>query len=154
MSELKEHLFMPCCQLQESAKLADSVTIVKSYYDKSEVDKVLAEKDKYIEKLKDSIGIILKSKTEQIMDEVLENVIIYGDGFVPVEYAMKLVAEIRHYKHKWLLAMAEWCNSEMGRETFACFRPRHTKEVWREEHKYWAKWRKIWFELYKKFKEE
>ena len=60
---------------------------------------------------------------------------------------------ILHHKCKRCLAMAEWCNSEMGRETFACFRPRHTKEVWREEHKYWAKWRKIWFELYIKFKE-
>jgi hypothetical protein len=59
---------------------------------------------------------------------------------------------IAHNKYKRCLAMAEWCNSEMGRETFACFRPRHTKEVWREEHKYWAKWRKIWFELYKKLK--
>jgi hypothetical protein len=60
---------------------------------------------------------------------------------------------IAHHKRKRCLAMAEWCNSEMGRETFACFRPRNTKEVWREEHKYWAKWRKIWFGLYKKFKE-
>ena len=57
-----------------------------------------------------------------------------------------------HQKYKRCLAMAEWCNSEMVRETFACFRPRHTKEVWREEHKYWAKWRKIWFKLCKKFK--
>ena len=59
---------------------------------------------------------------------------------------------IAHHKYKRCLAMAEWCNSEMGRETFACFRPRSTKEVWREEHKYWYKWRKIWFKLYKKLK--
>lgn len=57
-----------------------------------------------------------------------------------------------HQKHKRCLAMAEWCNSEMGRETFACFRPRNTKEVWREEHKYWAKWRKRWLELAGMFK--
>lgn len=50
-------------------------------------------------------------------------------------------------------SMAEWCNSGMVVETFACFRPRSTKEAWREEHKYWAKWRKIWFELAMKFKE-
>ena len=68
------------------------------------------------------------------------------------EYAMQLYNEARHQKFMRCLAMAEWCNSEMGRETFACFRPRSTKEVWREEHKYWYKWRKIWFELYKKFK--
>jgi len=69
--------------------------------------------------------------------------------YYPKSEADKVIA--RH-KYKRCLAMAEWCNSEMGRETFACFRPRHTKEVWREEHKYWAKWRKIWFELYKKLK--
>ena len=61
--------------------------------------------------------------------------------------------QLRHNKYKRCLAMAEWCNSEMVVETFACFRPRRTKEVWREENKYWAKWRKIWFELAMKFKE-
>ena len=58
-----------------------------------------------------------------------------------------------HQKYKRCLAMAEWCNSGMVVETFACFGPRSTKEVWREEHKYWDKWRKIWFELAMKFKE-
>ena len=42
--------------------------------------------------------------------------------------------ELRHNKYKRCLAMAERCNSEMRRETYACFRPRHAKEVWREEH--------------------
>jgi hypothetical protein len=60
---------------------------------------------------------------------------------------------IARHKYKRCLAMAEWCNSGMVVETFACFRPRSTKEVWREEHQYWAKWRKIWFELAMKFKE-
>ena len=41
---------------------------------------------------------------------------------------------IAHLKRKRCLAMAERCNSEMRRETYACFRPRHAKEVWREEH--------------------
>lgn len=59
----------------------------------------------------------------------------------------------RRRKYKQCVAMAEWCNSEMGREPFACFRPRGTKELWREGHNYWAKWRKIWFELAQKFKE-
>ena len=107
------------------------------------------------------------------MDEVIEAIEKY-QGLVPLvydietmvldearpqdmPYAVYLKREadkvIAHQKYKRCLALAEWCNSEMGRETFACFRPRHTKEVWREEHKYWAKWRKIWFELYIKFKE-
>lgn len=70
------------------------------------------------------------------------------------DYYLKSEADkvIARHKYKRCLAMAEWCNSEMWRETFACFRPRNTKEVWRYEHKYWAKWRKIWFKLYKKLK--
>ena len=71
-----------------------------------------------------------------------------------VVYSKSEVDEvIAHHKYKRCLAMAEWCNSGMVVETFACFRPRSTKEVWREEHKYWAKWRKIWFELTKHYKE-
>jgi hypothetical protein len=97
-------------------------------YLKSEADKVIAE---------------LKADYKEACDRLQTANIIKDEQ----------LAATRHQKYKRCLAMAEWCNSEMGRETFACFRPRHTKEVWREEHKYWAKWRKIWFELYIKFKE-
>ena len=80
------------------------------FYLKYEADKVIAEKDVEIEKHKESIGKLLKSITEQIMDEVLEKVVVYGEGFVPVEHAMKLVAELRHHKRKRCLAEAyvEW----------------------------------------------
>ena len=90
----------------ESALKAGYIKVVN----KSEADNVIAEKDKEIAKLKESIGKLLKSKTEQIMDEVLEKVVIYGEGFVPVEHAMKLVAELRHNKYKRCLAEAyvEW----------------------------------------------
>ena len=104
-------------------------------YDVDEMDIYIAEKDKEIAELK----------------EFIEN--YRFDNKNMLHKIMKQDAELRHHKYKRCLAMAEWCNSEMGRETFACFRPRHTKEVWREEHEYWAKWRKIWFKLYKKFKE-
>ena len=43
MSELKEHLFVPYSELQEGDELTDAITIAKSYYLKSEADKVIAE---------------------------------------------------------------------------------------------------------------
>ena len=48
MSELKEHLFVPYSELQEGDELTDAITIAKSYYLKSEADKVIADKDKVI----------------------------------------------------------------------------------------------------------
>ena len=147
-------------------------------YLKSEADKVIAEKDAEIEKLKQEIERLKQEKfvieqykpiqpIELLKPRIMENGCEYylaGEVRMCIEQVARQIAEsnsvykeldtiLKHQKYKRCLAMAEWCNSEMGRETFACFRPRHTKEVWREEHKYWAKWRKIWFELYIKFKE-
>ena len=130
MSELKAYI-----------GLHPSDHTITEYYFKSEVDKVIVE---------------LKAQKAQAEDDCAYWKMNEGNASNAMheteEYAMQLYNEARHHKYKRCLAMAEWCNSEMGRETFACFRPRHTKEVWREEHKYWAKWRKIWFELYKKLK--
>ena len=110
-------------------------------YNKSEADKVIAEKDKEIARLKDSIGKLLKAKTEQVMDEVFQRCIIYGDGFVPVEHAMRLVAELRHQKYKRCLAMAEKCEAWIRLDVS----PRHT-------HRF-IRWYKIWLKLAEKFKE-
>ena len=52
MSELKEHLFVPYSELQEGDELTDAFTIAKSYYLKSEADKVIAEKDKELRRHK------------------------------------------------------------------------------------------------------
>ena len=43
MSELKEHLFVPYSELQQGDELTDAITIAKSYYLKSEADKVIAD---------------------------------------------------------------------------------------------------------------
>ena len=111
MSELKSYI----------APTADG-TGLADYYLKSEADKVIAELEEShkkevgqllieIVKLKDSLGKLLKSKTEQVMDEVLQKCLIYGEGFVPAEHAMRLVAELRHNKYKRCLAMAWWCEA-------------------------------------------
>lgn len=102
------------------------------YCRKDEADKVITEKDKLIAELKE---IDSKNRSAYYKDLAM------------------MAKDVEHHKYKRCLAMAERCNSEMRRETYACFRPRHAKEVWREEHEYWDKWRKIWFELAKKFKE-
>lgn len=113
-------------------------------YDAEEVDAVLAEKDKEIRKLKDSLGKLLKAKTEQIMDEVIQKTLIYGEGFVPVEHAMKLVAETRHHKYKRCFKMSRWCVSMM------VFNSKYgTDKKWH----HFKKWHKRWLELAEKFKE-
>ena len=52
MSELKEHLFVPYSELQEGDELTDAITIAKSYYLKSDADKVIAELKNENERLK------------------------------------------------------------------------------------------------------
>lgn len=108
------------------------------FYLKSEADKVIANRDYEIEELKKSIGKLLKAKTEQVIDEVLQRCLIYGEGFVPVEHAMRLVADIRLQKYKRCLAMARWCN-RMFSITFG-------------KERYWQKWNHRWLELAEKFK--
>lgn len=112
------------------------------FYMKSEVDKVIVE---------------LKAQKAQAEDDCAywktqarKNAV---DNVVMAKQRAEALKRERRRKNKQCVAMAEWCNSEMGREAFACFRPRGTKELWREGHNYWAKWRKIWFELAQKFKE-
>ena len=111
----------------------------RAVYDKSEADKVISD-------LEESH----KMEVEQLLIEIVE---MKKACKSKDEWCLHTLKRERHRKYKQCVAMAEWCNSEMGRETFACFRPRGTKELWREEHNYWAKWRKIWFELAQKFKE-
>ena len=81
---------------------------------KSEVDNVIAEKDKMIADLKDSVREALESarkllnaKTEQVMDEVFQKCLIYGEGFVPVKHAASLAAEIVNLRRALWLARAE-----------------------------------------------
>lgn len=110
-------------------------------YKKSEVDKVIENKDKEIASLKDSIGKLLKAETEQVIDEVLQRCIIYGEGFVPVEHAMRLVAELRHQKYKRCLDKAKYWVAVF----YQSVDDRHRRSA--EKHHY------EWLELAKQFKE-
>ena len=76
-----------------------------------EKDKVISNKDNEIKKLKQSISKLLKIDTEKVLNEVMQKTIIYGEGFIPVEQAMKLISELNQQKYKLCLVMAnEWRN--------------------------------------------
>ena len=132
MSELKAETIVP-----------QGTTVTLQMYPKAETDKVIAELEESHKKEVEQLLIEIAELQKQVHD--------YAQCLYVIQ--ARADKESRHSKYKRSLAMAEWCNSGMVVETFACFRPRSTKEVWREEHKYWAKWRKIWFELAKHYKE-
>ena len=114
------------------------------YYLKSKADKVIANRDCEIKKLKDTISQLLKARTEEIIHEVVQKTLIYGEGFIRVEDAMKLIAELRHNKYKRCLAMVRYC---------------HESAMWLEEYgvtksaTFMLRWEKRWLELAEKFKE-
>ena len=99
-------------------------------YLKSEVDKVLAEKDTEIAKLKVHrfVGA----------DEVRPVATIGNDFYIKSE-ADKVIA---HNKYKRCLAMAKWCN-----DRWADIATPYCKSVW------YRKWELRWLELAEKFKE-
>ena len=78
-SEPKEHLFVPYSELQEGDELTDAFTIAKSYYLKSEADKVIADKDAEIADLieknkrlanKDMINALHRGNSEALANAV------------------------------------------------------------------------------------
>jgi len=146
MSELKEHIF---CDIDEVFPRGYCGPLLSNearpYYLKSEADKVIADMDCEIKKLKDSLDTLLKAKTEQIIHEVIQKTLIYGEGFIRVEDAMKLITELWHHKYKRCLAMAGRCRLRarwFGDNAF------YKKEQWA------LKWHRRWLELADKFKDK
>ena len=149
MSDLKpfnsERIYWAVEQVErEAGDIADLHLDDNTFYLKSEADKVIADMDCEIKKLKDSLDTLLKAKTEQIIHEVIQKTLIYGEGFIRVEDAMKLIAEIRHIKYKRCLAMASKCR----------LRARWYGDMDFYKKEQWAlKWHRRWLELAEKFKE-
>ena len=111
------------------------------FYLKSEADKEIKNKDYEIKELKKSIGKLLKTDIEQVMNEVIQNTLIYGNSFVPVEHAMRLVSELRHHKYKRCLAMAKLCQWKMGVFIYK-----------KEKSNFYHRWHKRWIAIAEKFK--
>ena len=102
-------------------------------YLKSEADKVIAEKDKEIDFLKESIDELQKA-TDFAWSKV-----------------NAMYDELRHHKYKRCLAMARWCeNAILGWMGY--------KESYSSHQQYikvmlFTKWHKRWLEIAEKFKE-
>lgn len=168
MSELttidSERIYWAVEQVERKVGDIDELHLDENeFYLKSEADKVIAGLEDRLRHYPMMVALLESDKKKiaeledklQAADKQIENLINSASSIMLAQDRVNddKCAELRHQEYKRCLAMTELCNSEMVRETFACFRPRHSKEVWREEHKYWAKWRKRWLELAEKFKE-
>ncbi len=101
----------------------------QSYYLKSEVDALLAEKDAEIVKLND------KALQYKVLDK---------EHCRDLNTQEKFFAEkICHHKYKRCLAMANWCSAELGMLV----------STWESKIKHYKKWQRRWLELAEKFKE-
>jgi len=121
------------------------------FYLKYEADNVIADKDKEIDQLKKSIGRLLKARTEDVIQEVISRCLIYGEGFIPVEHGMRLVAAVRHQKYKRCLSMAKWCDEVM----MSCeLRGYAVHRIWANRHQWAMRWKYRWLELAEKFKDK
>lgn len=125
MSELKEHLFVECdeCIREYRGPLSNEM---RSYYIKSEADKVIAEKDKEIEEQKRLRDMALAS-----MPNVL-----------------KVMKIIQHHKYKRCLKMAELCRAKRD-EIIA----RTPTLILNHPTEYLTRWENRWMELAEKIKE-
>ena len=107
----------------------------REFYEKSEADKVISEKDAEIAEL--------KAQKSQAEDDCAYWKMNHGNAANAMheteEYAMQLYKEAQHNKHKRCLAMARWC--ERKRIDAATFR------IPREKWDFYDKWYKRWLEL-------
>lgn len=101
-------------------------------YLKSEADKVIAEKDAEIERLR---GESCK----------------LTDGCLRLKQCRKEKANIadklRHSNHKRCLAMAEWCKARYDEEDAELNRWASSWDYVSKEMKYWERWQWRWLEL-------
>lgn len=125
MSELKAYkgdIYIPVYGSIADAKV----------YLKSEADQVIAE---------------LKAQKAQAEDDCAYWKMSEGNAANAMheteEYAMQLYNELRHSKYKRCLAMAEWCDAELGMLV----------STWESKIKHYKKWQKRWRELAEKFKD-
>ena len=132
-SEPKEHLFVPYSELQEGDELTDAFTIAKSYYLKSEADKVIADKGAEI------ADLIEKNKRLANKDMIMASETIKG-----------VFNELNQQKFKRCLDKAKWCKAEAD----AAFLRYNWDSGRYAAVDFYEKWHKRWLELSEKFKED
>ena len=104
-------------------------------YLKSEADKVIAEKDAEIQRLKD---------IRKVHVEAIESM---GAGLLQDN------DEIRHQKYKRCLAMAEMCEARYDEEDAKVNGCGASWEYISKEMKYWERWRNRWLKIAELFKD-
>ena len=109
-------------------------------YLKSEADKVIAEKDKEIQRLENLCASYRHDCDNLAIREANALKEIGRDNRV-----------IRHQKHKLCLAMAKMCDEVM----MSCeLRGYTVLRIWANKHEWAMRWKYRWLELSEKFKEE
>lgn len=140
MSELKEHLFVPYSELQEGDELTDAITIAKSYYLKSEVDAVIAEKDKEIAELKHqrdgAFGLTNSGLTLDDLNQMARKEI-----------------DRQKYKRCLLRSVIAEMNATHFKDLFYGAGSEALADAYNEQITIHYKWNKLWLELAEKFKE-
>ena len=104
-------------------------------YLKSEADKVIAEKDKEIQRL--------ENLCESYRIDCDNLAIREANAYKDIERDNK---QLRHHKYKRCLAMAKWCDTK-GDWYYSL------GESFRNRVDFYIKWRDKWLELAEKFKE-
>lgn len=108
-------------------------------YLKYEADKVIAEKDKEIQRL--------ENLCESYRIDCDNLAIREANAYKEIERDNK---QIRHQKYKRCLAMAEWCDEVM----MSCeLRGYAAHRIWANKHQWAMLWKYRWLELAEKFKE-
>lgn len=101
-------------------------------YLKREADKVIAEKDKEIQRL--------ENLCESYRIDCDNLAIREANAYKEIERDNK---QLRHQKYKRCLAMAMWCSAELGMLV----------STWEFKIKHYKKWHKRWREIAEQFKE-
>ena len=137
MSELKDRWFW--AYPTESVDCDGMSGIALEVYSKSDVDEVIAEKDKEIQRLENLCASYRHDCDNFAIREANALKEIGRDNRV-----------IRHQKHKRCLAMARWCDEVM----MSCeLRGYTVLRIWANKHEWAMRWKYRWLELSEKFKE-
>ena len=113
------------------------------YYLKSDADKVIAEKDKEIQRL--------ENLCESYRIDCDNLAIREANAYKEIERDNK---RIRHQKHKRCFAMAKWCEEQYKYLTCLENWQMTDKEYQQVIGDYWDRWHKHWLKIAEQFKDK
>ena len=165
MSELKVYRFLGQDEVWPDANLGSD------YYLKSEADKVIAEKDAEIARLNDKLrhypmmAALIESGNKEIAelkdrlqaaDKQIENLINSASSIMLFQDRVTddKCAELRHYKYKHCLNMADKCVvlCQKSKDLFRWAEDEKLEHHYNHKIEFFARWHRRWLELAEKFK--